>query len=254
MLAIERSTRRPGWALFRDADCVRQSDGGEDLARAPAWLARLGEAIAADGIPLASIDCLAIGLGPGSFSGIRAAIATGQGLALPGGCTLTGVSSAAALAWAERARREEGRDLFHLSRKVGSRASPATAGGEPVAVVGDARRNRLWCAIYARDPDTGRLCALTDGRLRTPTHTAEDFALVDWDGLAALIPADARVLSPDWDRIGDRLSAVIPADRLVAGVRVPTAADVGRLVLADPGAACLDPMPIYLQPAVAEER
>jgi len=44
------------------------------------------------------IDCLAVGLGPGSYTGIRAAIALAQGWQLANGVKLLGVSSAECLA------------------------------------------------------------------------------------------------------------------------------------------------------------
>jgi tRNA threonylcarbamoyl adenosine modification protein YeaZ len=229
MLAIERSTRRPGWALFRGRECVRQSDADEDPSRAPAWLARLAETLASEGLAPASVRQLAVGLGPGSFSGIRSAIAACQGFALPGDCAVAGVSGAAALALA---------------------AMAPDGGGGPVAVVGDARRQLLWCGVYAREAVSGRLLVATGGEPRPPTHTAEDFGLAAWDDLGRLIPPGARVLSPDWDRIGPGLAARVPPTQLVAGVRLPSAADVGRLVLADPAAARSEPLPIYLHPAV----
>ena len=153
-----------------------------------------------------------------------------QGLALPGGRPLAGVSSAAALAFA-----------------AASTGNPTV----PVAVVGDARRDRLWCAVYALDPGTRRLLVLTGGQSRVPAHTADDFMLTGWDHLARLLPPDAQVLSPDWERIGAGLAGRVPAERLAAGPRFPTAPDVARLLLADPAAARAEPIPIYLHPAVA---
>jgi tRNA threonylcarbamoyl adenosine modification protein YeaZ len=75
------------------------------------------------------IDCLAIGLGPGSYTGIRAAIALAQGWQLaarPGGLKLLGVSSAECLAEQARAEGSSGR----------------------VHVVIDAQREELYLATY----------------------------------------------------------------------------------------------------------
>jgi hypothetical protein len=108
----------------------------------------------------------------------------------------------------------------------------------------------LWIATYALDPAHGRLTALFDGAFRPPTHDAADFSLVTWDALPAALPKNSRVLSPDWDRIGERLCACLPAERLVAETSLPTAADVGRLMLSDPTVARREPTPIYLHPAV----
>ena len=137
-----------------------------------------------------------------------------------------------------------------LAFAAASTGNPAA----PTAVVGDARRDRLWYAVYALDPATSRLLVLTGGRPRFPAHTADDFSLTGWDDLARLLPPDARVLSPDWERLGAGLASRVPADRLATGPRFPTASDVARLVLADPAAARAEPVPIYLHPAVAVPR
>ena len=72
------------------------------------------------------IECLAIGLGPGSYTGIRAAIALAQGWQLAGEVKLVGISSADCIA--EQARFE------------------GFLG--PVTVVIDAQRNEFYLARY----------------------------------------------------------------------------------------------------------
>ena len=256
-LVVERSTCRPGWALFRDDVCQLEAVSDQEPSREPDWVARLGAALEAAHIPLPQIDRFAAGLGPGSFSGTRAAVAALQGMALPGQKPLVGVSSAAALAFALLTARA----AQHIHT--------------PVAVIGDARRERLWCAVFTlptpgvaaavsaaetTSPDTGaatqktQLLSLTPTGLRPPTHDAADFTLTPWTDLASHLPPDTLVVTPDWPRIGTRLSSLLPAHQILPGAHLPTAADVGRLLLSDPSAAHLEPMPIYLHPAVAEVR
>lgn len=172
---------------------------------------------------LASFVC---GLGPGSFSGIRAALSMLQGMALPGGRPVYGVASAAALA------------LEHAT------------GADAVTVVGDARRNRLWCATYRTDASAQRVC-LMDGRV--PAHTAADFQLVSAEALAQAVPDGTRIVTTDWERIGGLLTARFDDARLVRQAVYPSAEAVGRLALSDPSARVLEPLPIYLHPAVAEK-
>lgn len=73
-------------------------------------------------------EALAVGLGPGSFAGIRAAIATLQGIGIAWDLQPLGFPSAAALA--------------------------AASGLPEVTVVGDARRNTLWTVRYRVTEDS----------------------------------------------------------------------------------------------------
>jgi len=194
--------------------------------RAPGWLAEARDLLAAAQIPLEAVSRFICGTGPGSFSGIRACLAAANGLAMPQTRPVYGVASAAALALAQ------------------AEALSAAC----VTVVGDARRNRLWCVTYRID--VARSCVrLADGSV--PTHTADDFRLVAADALATAIPEDTRVASPDWERLAPVLQAAFgDTPRLVGQPVFPSAEAVGRLALAEPSARRLEPSPIYLHPAV----
>ena len=61
-----------------------------------------------------------VGTGPGSFAGIRSALAYAQGQAVGAGCEVLGITSATAFAQPDK----------------------------PVAVVGDARRGKFWVALF----------------------------------------------------------------------------------------------------------
>ena len=223
-LVIERSTSRPGMAVFTDGEllCGREWDG--EPARAPVWLAELALALKECGITVADVDRFVCGLGPGSFSGIRAGLSALQGMALPGGKPVYGVASAAALALGQ------------------------ACGAECVTVVGDARRDRLWSVTYRVDAAVQRV-RLFDGRV--PTHSADDFMLTPSHELAAAVPQGTRIVTPDWDRLSAVLEGAFSVERLVARAVFPSAADVGRLALSAPGACVFEPLPVYLHPAVA---
>jgi tRNA threonylcarbamoyl adenosine modification protein YeaZ len=77
------------------------------------------------------IECLAIGLGPGSYHGIRAAIALAQGWQLARPVKLLGISSAECIAAEAQARGSFG----------------------AASVVIDAQRNELYLARYEITPD-----------------------------------------------------------------------------------------------------
>src|ERR1051325_1265878 len=61
-------------------------------------LGMVGTALKEAGLEREQIECLAVGLGPGSYTGIRAAIALAQGWQLARGVKLLGVSSAECIA------------------------------------------------------------------------------------------------------------------------------------------------------------
>lgn len=50
--------------------------------------------------PVGRVDCIAVGLGPGSYAGVRIAIAAAMGLQVVWSCELVGIPSVAALAGA----------------------------------------------------------------------------------------------------------------------------------------------------------
>jgi tRNA threonylcarbamoyladenosine biosynthesis protein TsaB len=220
-LVIDRSSTRPSLAFFRNENLVCQHQWTGEPTRAPEWLAELRSLMAQHNIPLDSIERHICGLGPGSFSGIRACLAAILGLALPTKTPVYGVASAAAIA----------------------HALPDAS----VTVVGDARRNRLWCVSYQKEKETGRLC-LANGTM--PTHTADDFQLVEASLLASAIPAGARVVSTDWERLEKVLLSTCEATTLIRHPVTVTAEAIGRLAFSDPKALKREPSPIYLHPAV----
>ncbi len=223
ILVVDRSTGRPGMAVFEGGALAYEHLWEGEPSRAPGWLAELAGVLAEHGSDVTGLDAFVCGLGPGSFSGIRACLAALGGLALPGGRPVYGVASAAALALGE-----------------------ADGAGE-VSVVGDARRGRLWCVTY-RVGEAGAPVRLADGRV--PSHTAEDFRLVAQDELAGALPAGSRIVTPDWSRLGTALAARFDADRLAAYDARPSAAVLGELAVAEPAACLREPRPLYLHPAV----
>ncbi len=117
-LVIERSTDVQSLA-FIDADgavTARTLDGTD--CRSGDWVLRV-RAFLAGRRP----DRIVAGTGPGSFAGIRAALAFAQGYAIGSGCEIFGLPSPCAL--------------------VGEMAEDG-----PLAVVGDARRGLFWVALF----------------------------------------------------------------------------------------------------------
>jgi tRNA threonylcarbamoyl adenosine modification protein YeaZ len=136
------------------------------------------QALERSGTAVAGLDAVAVTVGPGSFTGLRAALALAHGLALAANLPVVGVSVAEALA--EAAGALEGRALWAaidsrrarvylgiagLWRVVGLDGLPRPPG--PVAVAGDAA-----VAVAARLAARGDDVLLTGARLPFARYVA----------------------------------------------------------------------------------
>ena len=134
ILALEFSSSQRSVAVVQPGRAEEVIEAG---SQGPNALGMIAEALRASGLEREQIDCLAIGLGPGSYTGIRSAIALAQGWQLVLGTRLLGISTVECLA---TQAREEG-----------------YAGKVAIAI--DAQRSEFYLASYdlgARDaPGTG---------------------------------------------------------------------------------------------------
>ncbi|MGN0854362.1 MAG: tRNA (adenosine(37)-N6)-threonylcarbamoyltransferase complex dimerization subunit type 1 TsaB [Kiritimatiellia bacterium] len=117
-LLIDRSTEVQSVAWATGETVVERSLEGIDC-RSGAWALKVRDFIAEQGGGAAP-DRIVVGTGPGSFAGIRAALAFAQGYAIGSGCAVLGLPSPCACAPTEG----------------------------PSAVVGDARRGLFWLALF----------------------------------------------------------------------------------------------------------
>ncbi len=78
-------------ALLDGNDASEAGAEGPDALEA--GLGRIASVLAARGLTMAGLDRLAVGIGPGSFTGVRIAVSYAKALALATGLPLTGISS-----------------------------------------------------------------------------------------------------------------------------------------------------------------
>jgi tRNA threonylcarbamoyl adenosine modification protein YeaZ len=93
ILAFDTATPDADVALVRDGEIL-----GEQSSRAVRVLADADALLASAGLAPSHLEALAVGVGPGSFMGIRIGLAAARGLALALGIETAGVSTLAALA------------------------------------------------------------------------------------------------------------------------------------------------------------
>ncbi len=131
ILALEFSSPRRSVAVAAGQTAF---EAIEVAVRNTAALGMMTKVLADAGLEREQIGCLAIGLGPGSYHGIRAAIALGQGWQLATGVKLLGISSTEGIAAQAQAEGFSG----------------------TASVVVDAQRGEFYLARYEISPLTCR--------------------------------------------------------------------------------------------------
>jgi tRNA threonylcarbamoyladenosine biosynthesis protein TsaB len=133
MIVLGFDTATPATAVglrLADGSTLRARDDpgpDEHPGHATRLLAMTHELLAGAGLRFGDLDRIAVGLGPGTFTGLRVGVATARGLAQSLGVELAGVSSLRALA--ESVLRAQG-------------------DGSHVLAVLDARRGEAFVAAY----------------------------------------------------------------------------------------------------------
>jgi len=98
-LAIDTSARAGSVALLTPKGRLLSKALGPDLAHGRELTPTIRQMLRQEGLDPLDVELLVVGLGPGSYTGVRVAAATALGFALASGCRLVGASSFAAKAF-----------------------------------------------------------------------------------------------------------------------------------------------------------
>lgn len=189
LLAFETSTEACSVALWLDG-AVHERFELAPRRHAELALPWAEQLLAQAGIVKTQLDAIAVGRGPGAFTGVRLGVAIAQGIALALECPVVPVSTLATLAW--------------------------PAAGERILAAIDARMGEVYFAAFRREGE--ELLPLQPEAVAKP----DAVALPEGDGWCGVGTGFAAVDGALQLRLGSRLA------RVDAGA-LPHAADVARL-------------------------
>nr|WP_255656603.1 tRNA (adenosine(37)-N6)-threonylcarbamoyltransferase complex dimerization subunit type 1 TsaB [Lysobacter lactosilyticus] len=190
MLAFETATEACSVAVWVDGEVIERFDLAP-RRHAELALPWADEVLHEAGVRRTELDAIAVGRGPGAFTGVRLAIAIAQGIALALDRPIVPVSTLAALALQARAPR--------------------------VLAAIDARMGEVYAAAYRCDGDNA--IALDDERVVAPTAVVLPDDANAWSGVGTGFDAVEGALRTTLDGRFARIDASA----------LPHAADVARL-------------------------
>jgi len=217
LLAIDTATEACSAALLLGDTLIERSEIAP-RRHAELILPMIESLLAEAGIGRRQLDGIAVGRGPGAFTGVRLAISAAQGIALALDIPVIPVSSLAAL------------------------AMQAPDNGADLLAVIDARMGEIYAGTFRRVD--GVMESIGDERVVTAASLH-------------LPPANAwNVIGTGWLSYREAISAVMSTQPLWAeGERYPQAADIARLaapIAAAGGGVAADlALPVYLRDKVA---
>jgi tRNA threonylcarbamoyladenosine biosynthesis protein TsaB len=219
LLAIETATEACSVALIHGQELIARSEIAP--RRHTELVLPMADALLAEaGIDRHALDAIAVGRGPGAFTGVRLGVSLAQGMALGLDLPVITISSLAALAL----------------------EAPEEDGAAILAVI-DARMGEIYAASYRRD-DNGGLVALDEERI----VTAETLVLPQAGAW--------QVVGTGWAAYATELSQRLTGTLHSAdGLRYPQAAHVATLALREFQAGHAQApelaLPVYLRDKVA---
>lgn len=222
LLALDTATSTAGIAVVDD-DRVLAEARHDTAGRGADLLVAIDRLCREAGIAPGELEAIAVGAGPGSFTGLRIGMATAKGIAFAAGRPLWAVSSLAALA-----------DDAH--RELATGQLVADAGGAICAAL-DARRGEVFAGCF-RGGD-----ALAAERVLAPHELAPWVAEI----------AGATEVHFAGDAIGAHRAALAALEPRWLAARTPSGRAVARVALAGARVdVTLGGAPTYIRPSEAE--
>lgn len=188
ILAFDTAAAACSVALWRDGEVVAAASEAMARGQAEALMPMIAGVLRRADLTFADLNRIAVTVGPGSFTGVRAGLAAARGLALATGLPLIGVTSTEAIAAAIPQSRRAGRSVLVVLESQRSDlyvqlfaadltplGPPMTAPVEalvgllppgPLLVAGDAvhRLPERGDEVLFALPDPGVIAALAGGR------------------------------------------------------------------------------------------
>jgi tRNA threonylcarbamoyladenosine biosynthesis protein TsaB len=222
LAAIDSSTALGSVALFEDGVLVAEDSRRVSQAHGESLLPMMSALFDRLGWTARDVARWGVGVGPGSFTGLRIAVATAKGIALATGAELVGVTSLDALAHGlGDARRDPARGACTTEEAVVS----VVAGGKGEVFV-QVRRGgaQLLGPVHVRAAEVGARVrqAVSGGSVVVVGEVASE---LDWSQLGADV---RRVVEPPHD--------------------LPRASSVGRIALGRPAEDADALEPVYVRP------
>ncbi len=225
ILAIDTATVTASAALWRDG-IVLATAAQDSSGHSSELLPMIDALCRGQGIAPSQLGAVAIGVGPGSFTGLRIGMATAKGVAFAGQLELWGVSSLAALAL-----------------KMADAVPEAERAATLLVPMLDARRNEVYVGAY-RSVAPDRVVAVVGEAVIAPTGVADYIAEARGELLHVVLAGDGLT----------QYAAVLAALPFrQQPLLTPCAGAVARLAASGEHVNMLDHgTPVYIRPSEAE--
>ena len=168
LLAFDSATSACSAVVWQDGQVRARRSAAMARGQSEVLVPMIAEVMAEAGVDFATLDAIAVTVGPGAFTGLRIGLATARGLALAYNTPLIGISTL---------------------QTVAAALSPADRADRVTLAVVDSRRAELWMQPFAPD-----LTPLTEAAAIAPADQ-EQF-LSPWQGRYPLPPRVVQDQSP----------------------------------------------------------